>query len=106
MTKYLNFSEDFMEKILKGEKRATLRLGIKDYSPGEEVIVRCGERVLGKAIIKDVRIKTFEEINYVDVMMDGYENKEELRKKLEEFYGKFKDDAIFTQIIFELSEIY
>ena len=105
MTKYLNFSEDFMEKILSGEKRATLRLGIKDYRPGEEVVVRCGERIIGRAIIKDVRIKSFDEITYVDVKMDGYENKEKLRKKLEEFYGKFEDDALFTQIIFELSEI-
>jgi len=104
--KYLNFSEDFMEKIKKGEKKATLRLGIKDYKPGEEVIVKCGDHVIGKAIIKDVRIKTFEEITYVDVMMDGYGNKNELRKKLEEFYGKFSDDALFTQIIFQLSEIY
>jgi len=104
--KYLNFSEDFMEKIRNGEKKATLRLGIKDYKPGEEVIIRCGDHIIGKGIIKEVRIKTFREITYVDVMMDGYENKDDLRKKLEEFYGKFKDDTLFTQIIFELSEIY
>ena len=106
MRKYLNFSEDFMEKILKGEKRATLRLGIKDYRRGEEVFVRCGDRVIGRAIIRDVKIKTFDEINQEDVIMDGYGSKEELRKKLEEFYGEFGDDAVFTQIIFELSEVY
>ena len=106
MTKYLNFSEDFMEKIISGEKKATLRLGIKDYKPGEKVIIRCGNKVIGRAIIKDVKIKTFEELNYVDIMMDGYESKEDLRKKLEEFYGKFDENALFTQIIFELSEIY
>ena len=106
MTRYLNFSEDFMEKIRSGKKRATLRLGIKDYKPGERVIIRCGDKELGEAIIKDVRFKTFEELNYVDIMMDGYEDKEELKKDLEKFYGKFSKDSLFTQIIFELCEVH
>ena len=102
MTKYLNFSEDFTEKILKGEKRATLRLGIKDYDPGEVVIIRAGSEELGHAKIIAVHLKKFSEITEEDARIDGFKNKEELKKELERFYGKFPSDTVFTQIIFEL----
>lgn len=104
--RYLNFSEDFTEKIRRGEKRATLRLGIKDYRHGERVIVRCGDREIGVAIIKDVRFKKFGEISEEDAKIDGFESREELRSALEKFYGKFEDEQMFTQIIFELSEVH
>ena len=102
MTKYLNFSEDFTEKIKKGEKTATLRLGVKDYHEGEEVIIRAGSEELGYAKIIAVRLKKFSEITEEDAKIDGFKNKEDLKKELERFYGKFPSDAVFTQIIFEL----
>ncbi len=105
MTKYLNFSEDFTEKILKGEKKATLRLGVKDYREGERVIVRCGDREIGTAIITHVHLKKFKEIGEEDAKLDGFESVESLRKALMKFYGDFEDEQIFTQIIFELSEV-
>ncbi len=103
--KYLNFSEDFTEKIRKGEKRATLRLGIKDYRPGEKVIIRCGDREIGVATIMDVNFKRFREISEEDAKIDGFKSRDELRMALKKFYGKFEDKQIFTQIIFELSEV-
>jgi len=103
--KYLNFSADFMEKIKRGEKKATLRLGIKNYKPGEKVIVRCGEDEIGIAKIYEVNIKRFREIDEIDVLLDGYGSKEELKKALEKFYGKFTEDDMFTQIVFDLCEI-
>ena len=104
MMKYLNFSEDFMEKIKKGEKKATLRLGIKDYQVGERVIIRCGNKELGIAEIKGVNIKKFGKLGDKDVLMDGYLSKDALRKDLERFYGKISDEDIFTQIIFDMIE--
>ena len=102
MTKYLNFSEDFTEKIKKGKKKATLRLGLKDYHEGEVVIIRAGNEELGQAKIIAVRLKKFSEITDEDAKIDGFENKEELKKELERFYGEFPPDTLFTQIIFEL----
>ncbi|ADD08024.1 ASCH domain-containing protein [Candidatus Aciduliprofundum boonei] len=106
MTRYLNFSEDFMEKIKRGEKRATLRLGVKDYKVGEEVAIRCGDKIIGKAVIKSVNYKKFKELSQEDIILDGYKKKDELKSALEKFYGKFSEDNIFTQIIFELSEVH
>ncbi len=103
--RYLNFSADFMEKIRKGEKRATLRLGIKDYKPGEKVIIRCGDKELGIAEIYEVNIKKFKDLDEMDVLMDGYLSKEDLKRDLERFYGKISEEDVFTQIIFELCEI-
>ena len=105
MTKYLNFNEDFMEKIKRGEKKATLRLGIKDYKEGEEVIIRCGDKIIGKAVIREVNHKKFKDLSEEDVILDGYKNKEELKAALKRFYGEFSEDDVFTQLIFELSEI-
>ena len=102
MTRYLNFSEDFTEKILSGEKRATLRLGIKDYEPGEVVIIRAGAREIGRAVIREVRIKRLEEISDEDVRMDGFDDIDALISALEKFYGEVRKDDLFTQIIFEL----
>ncbi len=104
MMRYLNFSEDFMEKIKRGEKKATLRLGVKDYKVGERVIIKCGNKELGMAEIKEVNIKKFRELEDKDVLMDGYISKDALRKDLERFYGKISDEDIFTQIIFDMIE--
>ena len=102
MKRYLNFSEDFTERILSGRKRATLRLGVKDYREGEEVILRAGERVLGKARILRVRTLRFSDLSQEDVEMDGYSSKRDLERDLKKFYGDFKENSIFTQIVFEL----
>ncbi len=102
MMKYLNFSEDFTEKILKGTKTATLRMEIKDYHPGEVVVIKSGNKELGTAIIKEVNFKRFTEINCEDVKKDGFAQKKDLRRALEKFYGEFDDDVVFTQIVFEL----
>ncbi len=104
MMRYLNFSEDFMEKIKRGEKKATLRLGVKDYKVGERIIIKCGNKELGMAEIKEVNIKKFRELEDKDVLMDGYISKDALRKDLERFYGKISDEDIFTQIIFDMIE--
>lgn len=101
----LNFSEDFMEKIKSGEKVATLRLGIKDYRVGEKVIIKCGDKEIGVAEIQEVNFKKFKDLEYVDIILDGYKSKEKLKKDLKKFYGEFKEEDIFTQIIFELCEV-
>lgn len=100
--KYLNFSEEFAEKILDGEKIATLRLGIKDYKAGESVIVKAGDKNLGIARISAVRMIKFKDLSKKDAIMDGFGSVEELKKTLEKFYGKIDPEDIFTQIIFEL----
>ncbi len=102
MTRYLNFSEDFMAKIIRGEKRATLRLGVKDYRKGEIVIIRVGDREIGKAKIVKVRRVHLSELSDEDIRMDGYLKKEDLLRDLEKFYGEVDENAVFTQIIFKL----
>jgi len=102
MTRYLNFSEDFTEKIMNREKIATLRLGLKDYRVGETVILRAGERVIGRAVIREVNVKKLSDLTRRDIIMDGYSEREELIRDLRRFYGEIDEDAVFTQIVFEL----
>ena len=102
MMRYLNFSEDFTEKILKGEKKATLRLGKKEYKEGEIVILRAGERKLGFARITKIRFLRLSDLKDKDIKMDGYAKKEDLIRALKKFYGELNGDEIFTQIVFEI----
>ncbi len=102
MTRYLNFSEDFTERILRGEKTATLRLGLKDYRPGEIVVLRAGTREIGRAVIREVNVKKLGELTQRDVEMDGYVRRDELISALKRFYGEISEEDVFTQIIFEL----
>ena len=104
--RYLNFSEDFMEKIKRGEKHATLRLGVKNYIPGELVIVRCGSIDIGVAEIENVQLKKFKELSKRDAYEDGFATLEALKDALHRFYGDISSDTIFTQIKFRLCEIY
>ncbi len=103
--KYLNFSEDFIQQILNGDKCATLRLGFRDYRKGERVIITAGDRELAVAVIKDVRFKKFRDITDTDAKLDGFKTKDALRRALIEFYGEFEENAVFTQIIFEIEKI-
>ncbi len=102
--KYLNFSEDFTELLIRGKKTATLRLGIKNYVPGEHVHVYAGNRNIGTAEILKVRTISFREISDADAKIDGFKSKDELRAALERFYGPFTEDTVFTQIIFRIVE--
>ncbi len=91
-----------MEKIIRGEKKATLRLGIKDYNPGDVVMLRAGDVNIGLAKIKEVNIKKFKELSDDDIRIDGFHDKKSLLMTLQKFYGEIKEEEVFTQIIFEL----
>jgi hypothetical protein len=42
--KYLNFERDFIEMIVEGRKRSTIRLGRKEFFPGEVVEITATRR--------------------------------------------------------------
>lgn len=104
MPKHIEFLGNYTKKILSGEKRATIRKKTKKYSPGDIVYVHAGGKVLGKAIVTNVRHVKLKDITDEDARMDGFKNKEELIKALKDHYGSIGSNDEFTIIEFKIVE--
>ncbi len=105
ISKHLEISGEYKDKLLRGEKKATIRVGhVRGARPGKVVFLHCGGYVYGKVRITDVRTKKVSELTDRDAKLDGFENREELIKALKEHYPDLKDDDIVTIIEFEWVE--
>ncbi|NPA97568.1 MAG: ASCH domain-containing protein [Crenarchaeota archaeon] len=96
----------FVDLILSGRKRSTIRLGkvIPRYS---EVIIHGGGRPIAKARIVRVVHKKVRELTEEDARKDGYESLDELLKDLERVYGrKISPDDTVTIIEFEVEKTF
>jgi len=92
----------FIEAILSGRKKTTIRLG-RVVPKVKDIIIHSGGRPIAKAIIKNVIYKKISELTNDDAYRDGYENVDELIKDLEEIYGrKISPDDIVTIIEFDV----
>ncbi len=101
--KKLKFLEDYKHPIISGVKTTTIRKGhVNKYKEGDVVEIITGNEVIGEALIKAVRHKTFKEITPNDARKDGFSSKSKLKKALKEIYGAFKSDEPITQIEFEM----
>lgn len=99
--RHLMVKGNYVDLILKGLKKATIRIGI--IKPRyNEVIVHGGGRPVAKIYIKNVRYKKIRELNDADARLDGFRNKQELLENLKHMYGKISDDDIVTIIEYEL----
>ncbi len=92
----------FVDLILSGKKRSTIRLGrvVPRY---DEVIIHGGGRPIAKARITRVIYKRVKELTEDDAKKDGYERVDELIRDLERVYGKkISPDDVVTIIEFEV----
>ncbi len=100
--KCLNFDAKYKDKLKKGEKRATLRLGIrKDFKEGEVVMIRAGDENIGLARITKIRYLKWKEVGEKEIREDGYKSKKALKRAMKKFYGDIADETSITQICFE-----
>lgn len=91
----------YIEKLLSGEKKATIRRGI--YRPKyEEIIIHAGGRPIAKARITRVYYKKLRELSEYEARIEGYDNIDHLKKELREVYGPIREDEYFTIIEFEV----
>ncbi|WP_457615339.1 ASCH domain-containing protein [Methanopyrus sp.] len=105
ISKHLEISGEYRDKLLRGEKRATIRVGrVPGARPGKVVYIHCGGYVYGKVRITDVRTKRVKDLTDEDAKLDGFENREELMKALRDHYPNLRDDDIVTIIEFEWVE--
>ncbi len=95
--RHLMLKEVYASMLLRGDKKATVRLGrvIPKYG---EVIVHSGGRPICKARIVKVRYKKASELNDEDARIDGFDSVEKLIKELKANYGDISPEAEVTII--------
>ena len=98
----INFDEEYVNLILSGRKKSTVRKGIKSYETGKIVYLKASSRPFAKARITKAVVKRVGELSDEDARMDGFENREELLEALKKIYGRISDSDIVTVVRFEL----
>jgi len=98
--KPLNFSKEYRNKILSGEKTSTIRLKT-NLKVGEKVQIVVGGEKLGEAEITSIKRKDLLSLTDEDAKKDGFKNKKELLKALKKHYGKLPSDTIVYIVSFK-----
>jgi len=93
----------YIEKMLSGEKRATIRRGIVKPKYNE-IIIHAGGRPIAKAKITRVYFKRLRELSDYEAKLEGYTSKEELIEELRRVYKGIRDDDYVTIIEFEVTQ--
>lgn len=101
--RHLMVKGEYVDMILSGRKRATIRLGIvKVKYP--ELIVHGGGRPIAKVKVTDVVHKRVSELTDEDAREDGFNNVKELLDALRRVYGDVKPDDYVTIIKFQVTQ--
>ncbi len=88
---------EYVEKLLSGAKRTTIRIGV--VKPRyKEVIIHGGGRPVAKAAIEYTIVKRVEELTDEDARRDGFKSRRELLKALERAYGRLDPGDLVTII--------
>ncbi|NPA48085.1 MAG: ASCH domain-containing protein [Thermococci archaeon] len=102
--KHVEFDGRYLELLLSGKKRGTVRLGRLRIEPGSVVTLHAGGYVVGKALVKDVEYKKVSELTEEDARADGFGSLDELLEALRSHYTRLKEDDVVTVVRFELIE--
>ncbi len=91
----------YVEDILSGRKKATIRRGIVKPKY-DEIIVHGGGRPVAKIRVVRVYYKRVYELSDEDALKDGFSSREELVRELKNVYPDIRDDEYVTIIEFEV----
>ena len=99
----INFNEEFVEAIIRGNKITTIRMGRRSYYPvGSVVELAVKNESFAKARIEKVEYKRIRDLTDEDALRDGFASKIELIKELRKIYGKVNADDEVTIVHFTL----
>lgn len=104
----INFDKRYVEPVLKGEKRTTIRKGVrlnllkKGREKGNAVNLMADGEVFARAKINKVVVKRVDELTEDDAVLDGFQSLEELVSALHNIYGEVKDNELVIIIHFDL----
>lgn len=101
--RHLMLKGTYIEKLLSGEKRATIRRGIVKPKY-DEITIHAGGRPVAKAKITRVYYKKLSELGDYEAKLEGYNSREELIEELKRVYKGIRDDEYVTIIEFEVTQ--
>ena len=105
LNQFLRFKDKYLDKVLRGEKRVTLRLGI--VMPSRQLVyILSGDRVYGEAVIESVQYRRISELDPLTLREEGVSNVEELVDELRELYGDVKPSDVVSVIRFRVLRRY
>jgi hypothetical protein len=99
--RHLMVKGSFVDKILSGRKRTTIRLG-RYRTKYSEIIIHGGGRPIAKARIVNVVYKKVADLNDEDAKKDGFSSVSELLRELKRVYGEVSPEDDVTIIEFEV----
>ncbi|MCC6003600.1 MAG: ASCH domain-containing protein [Thermofilum sp.] len=104
--KHILFSQRYLEKLLSGEKRATIRLRCPGLRPGDKALVHCGGRIIGEVEVLAVYRKRLRDITIDEALLDGFISLHELRLHLKKHYPGVRENAHLCILIFRWINVY
>ncbi len=104
--KHLQFKSEYLDKLLSGIKKATIRIGRLNVKKGDELYVHCGGFVIGKIKVRNITYKKISELSDEDARKDGFINLRQLLNRLKKHYGKLSPNTIVTILEFDWVEIF
>jgi hypothetical protein len=104
--KHLLFSRNYLDKLVSGEKRATIRVRCPNLKPGDRALVHCGGRVVGEVEIVAVYKKKLRDITVDEALLDGFTSLQELRIQLKKHYPRINEDTRLCIIVFKWIHVY
>jgi hypothetical protein len=104
----LLMADCFLEPIYSGEKKITIREGMRDYKAGQKVVLcKCGnEDDIGwarMATITEVSMGKLKNVDIEDLNADGMEDLEDAVQCLRDFYPDITEESPVTVIRWELT---
>lgn len=102
---YMRFKKKYLDAVLAGTKRVTVRYGIVRPRFSLVYVVCCGE-IYGEALITRVVYTKLGSLGDDVVFAEGMESREELIGELREIYGDVSNDDTVSVIYFTLVRKY
>ncbi len=101
----IRFKPEYLDKVLSGKKKITIRLGLVRPRFGEVLIV-CNDLVYGIAEVKRVDVMKVEDLTDDIAKREGFRNKDELLRELKKLYPNVRERNLITLIEFEIREVF
>jgi len=92
------------DPVLLGQKRCTIRKGLRDYELGLNRIVVVGTDQEIPIVIEEVRHKLLYQVTEEEAQSDGYETLNLLYDCLVKFYPDLSFDDLITIVYFRLAD--
>jgi len=94
----IQIAPTFIEPILTGDKKTTIRLGARNYRLGPATLHSESQDI--NVRITGIRVAALSSLTENDAISDGFLSLESLRHRLRDFYPDISDESVITIVEF------